>query len=48
MDKNTGVQEEARVVESLPFVLDYLVEYKGAVGVTTSGTWEDTDGSDYS
>ena len=46
MDKNVEVQEKARVVESLPFILDYLVEYLGAVSPTTTGTWTNTDGSD--
>ena len=27
----------------VPFILRNLVEYKGAVSSTTSGTWSDTD-----
>ncbi len=34
-------------MNSIPFILQNLVEYSGAVSPTTSGTYDDVDASDY-
>ena len=31
-----------------PFILGFLVPYPGAANPTTTGTWDNMDGSDYS
>lgn len=30
-----------------PFILDLMVSYPGAVNPTTTGTWDNMDGADY-
>lgn len=34
-------------MNAIPFILQNLVEYPGAVNPTTSGTYDDVDASDY-
>ncbi|NQU84085.1 MAG: hypothetical protein HQ536_05240 [Parcubacteria group bacterium] len=44
-----ATNEHAKPLEkTLPFILDFIEERKGAVCGTTSGTWEDIDCADVS
>ena len=46
-EKGVKVSVDADTANRMPFILRYVEERIGAVGPTTSGTYDDADGADY-
>ncbi len=46
MNSKIPVLVEPIVQSQIPFILQNLVKYEGATGATTTGTYDNVDGSD--